>query len=108
MKFLLWRAWTTGTDRDYQIFQDKTRSRIARCGHGAAFAFKKTRRSWSRILFQGSKVDLPLWQRPAAMMIGLGYFLIAGVAEVGSALTRDYAPLPPRPSEKPRTLGSAV
>ena len=35
-KFLAWRAWTMGMDRDYQAFQTATRSRLGRLG----FAFK--------------------------------------------------------------------
>ncbi|HLO20722.1 MAG TPA: glycosyltransferase, partial [Sphingomicrobium sp.] len=35
-RFLAWRAWTMGLDRDYQAFQTATRSRLGRLG----FAFK--------------------------------------------------------------------
>jgi Glycosyl transferase family 2 len=95
-KFLAWRAWTTGTDRDYQVYQEKTRSRLGRVAQAFAFAGKKTARSWSRILSRGSKVELPVWQRPAAMLVASAYYLIAGVAEIGCALARDYEPLPAR------------
>ena len=68
-RFLAWRAWTMGMDRDYQAFQTATRSRVGRL----AFAFKffggKVGKSWWRIWTRGKNVDLPLWQRPAAMAI---------------------------------------
>ncbi len=35
-RFLVWRAWTMGLDRDYQGFQTETRSRLGRM----AYAFK--------------------------------------------------------------------
>lgn len=99
-RFLAWRAWTTGTDRDYQVYQEKTRSRLGRVAEAFGFVGRKTARSWYRILFRGGKVDLPVWQRPAAMLVGFSYYLIAGVAEIGCALSRSYEPLPHRP-EKP-------
>ena len=93
-KFLVWRAWTMGMDRDYQAFQTATRSRLGRL----AFAFKffggKVGKSWWRIWTKGRNVDLPAWQRPAAMTIILGFYGIGLVGEIGSALTRSFKPLP--------------
>jgi hypothetical protein len=93
-KFLVWRAWTTGMDRDFQGFHTVSHSRLRRAGYAFQYFAKKVRRSWSNIIHKGSKVDLPVWQRPAAMAISLGFFLIALVGQLGSALTRDFRPLP--------------
>jgi hypothetical protein len=93
-RFLAWRAWTTGLDRDFQGFQTVSRSRFRRLGYAFQYFAKKVRRSWSNIVKKGSKVDLPVWQRPAAMVISLGFFLVAFVAQITSALTRDFEPLP--------------
>ena len=93
-KFLVWRAWTTGLDRDFQGFHTVSRSRLARIGYAFRFFAKKLGRSWSRIATKGQAVDLPLWQRPFAMLITLGFFGLALIAQIGSALTRSFAPLP--------------
>ena len=93
-RFLVWRAWTTGLDRDFQGFQTISRSRFRRLGYAFQYFAKKVRRSWSNIINKGGKVDLPVWQRPFAMAISLGFFLIALVGQIGSALTRDFEPLP--------------
>ena len=93
-KFLVWRAWTTGLDRDFQGFHTGARSRIARIGYAFGFFGKKLGRSWSRIWTKGKAVELPVWQRPAAMVIGLGFFGIALAAQLSSALSRSFGPLP--------------
>ena len=102
-KFLVWRAWTMGLDRDYQAFQTVSRSRPGRLGHAVQFFGKKVGKSWGRIWTKGDAVDLPLWQRPAAMLVSLGFYGIGLVGEVKSALTRDFEPLePPKPAAKRR------
>lgn len=107
-RFLVWRAWTMGLDRDYQAFQTATRSRPGRVGFAFSFFGKKVGKSWSRILTKGSKVDLPVWQRPAAMLVTLGFYGIALAGEIKSALTRDFEPLPTaQRGEPPRTRAAA-
>lgn len=96
-KFLVWRAWTMGLDRDYQAFQTATRSRPGRVGHAFSFFGKKVGKSWGRIWTRGAAVELPVWQRPAAMMVTLGFYGIGLAGELKSAVSRDFAPL-----EKPR------
>lgn len=97
-KFLVWRAWTTGLDRDFQGYHTVSPSRLARIGYAFSFFARKVGRSWSRIVTRGKAVDLPVWQRPAAMLITLGFFGLALMAQIKSALTRSFAPLPgPRP-----------
>ena len=93
-KFLVWRAWTTGMDRDFQAFHTISGSRLYRLGYAFEFFGKKVGRSWSRIARKGAVVDLPVWQRPAAMVIALGFFAIALVGQLWSATTRSFEPLP--------------
>ena len=93
-RFLVWRAWTTGMDRDFQGFHTVSPSRLRRFGFAFQFFAKKLRRSWSRIIRKGDKVELPAWQRPAAMALSLGFYLIALVGQITSVLTRDFGPLP--------------
>jgi Glycosyl transferase family 2 len=92
-KFLAWRAWTMGMDRDYQAFQTGTRSRVGRFGYAFEFFGGKVGKSWARIIGKGRNVDLPVWQRPGAMLVTFGFYGVSLVAEVGSALTRRYEPV---------------
>jgi hypothetical protein len=93
-KFLAWRAWTMGMDRDYQAFQTATRSRVGRLGFAFKFFGGKLGKSWWRIWTRGSSVDLPVWQRPAAMLIIFGFYGVGLAGEIASALTRGFEPLP--------------
>lgn len=93
-RFIFWRAWTAGLDRDFQAFQTVAPSRSGRLGHAARFFASKLARSWARILVKGGEVGLPVWQRPAAMAIALGYFGLLFTAETWSAATRSFAPIP--------------
>ncbi|MGH6729342.1 MAG: hypothetical protein ACREBK_04245, partial [Sphingomicrobium sp.] len=106
-KFLVWRAWTMGLDRDYQAFQTATRSRPGRIGYAFSFFGKKVGKSWYRIAAKGKAVALPVWQRPLAMAITLGFYGIGLVGEITSALTRDFAPLPAPPSRPANSLRQA-
>ena len=92
-KFLAWRAWTMGMDRDYQAFQTGTRSRVGRFGYAFEFFGGKVGKSWGRIIAKGGQVDLPVWQRPAAMAVTLGFYGVSLVAEIGSALGRRLEPV---------------
>jgi len=107
--FLVWRGWTMGLDRDYQAFQTVTHSRLGRVGHAFSFFGKKVGKSWYRIAAKGKAVALPVWQRPMAMAITLGFYGIGLVAEIKSALTREFEPLPkpPRPRAKARKRESS-
>jgi hypothetical protein len=81
-------------DRDYQAFQTATRSRIGRLGFAFKFFGGKVGKSWWRIWTRGRNVELPMWQRPAAMAIILGFYGVGLAGEIGSALTRSFEPLP--------------
>jgi len=92
-KFLVWRAWTMGLDRDYQAYQTGTRSRVGRFGYAFEFFGGKVGKSWGRILTKGKYVDLPVWQRPGAMLVTFGFYGISLIAEIGSAFTRRFDPV---------------
>jgi hypothetical protein len=94
-KFLAWRAWTSGRDGDFQGFQTVTRSRLGRTGLAGRHFVKKVAKAWRNIVVKGKAVDLPLWQRPAAMAIALAYYSTTFVAQSSSALTQRFTPLPP-------------
>src|SRR6185369_4387324 len=93
-RFLAWRAWTMGTDRDYQAFQTATKSRIGRLGFALKFFGGKVGKSWWRIWTRGGSVELPLWQRPGAMLVSLGFYGVGLAGEIASAVTRSFEPLP--------------
>jgi hypothetical protein len=108
-KFLAWRAWTMGTDRDYQAFQTATRSRVGRLGFALKFFGGKVGKSWWRIWTRGSTVELPVWQRPAAMLVSLGFYGVGLAGEISSALTRSFDPLPaPKKSQTARNSRKAA
>jgi hypothetical protein len=92
-KFLAWRAWTMGMDRDYQAFQTGTRSRVGRFGYAFKFFGGKVAKSWARIVGKGGQVDLPVWQRPGAMLVTFGFYGVSLVAEIGSAFSRRFEPV---------------
>jgi len=99
--FLVWRAWTTGLDRDVQVYHTVTKNRIGRFGYAFYFWLNKLGRSWSRIWMKGSEVELPVWQRPVAMVYSLGFFTVMLAGEIYSSLGRSFEPVPVIGTQKP-------
>ncbi len=100
-KYLLWRAWTTGTDRDVLAYHTVTKSRIGRLAYCFYFFGNKVGRSWLRIWTKGGEVDLPVWKRPLAMAYSLYFFSAAFVGELWSAATRSFEELPRGGTQQP-------
>lgn len=73
LKFMIWRAWTTGLDRDFYVAQNRTSSRIDRAFRAMTFFLTRTVRGWWRILSKGHLVGLPIWQMPVAMVVSVLY-----------------------------------
>jgi len=94
LKFLAWRAWTGGFDSDFLGYQTVSRSRPGRIGYAFRYFARKLWRSWRNIIRHGGRVDLPAWQRPFAMLVTLGFYLVTLVGQLWSVATRDFAPLP--------------
>jgi hypothetical protein len=94
VRFLAWRAWTAGTDRDYQVAQTMSDSRLYRLRYALKFWVKKLWRTVRRVVGKGHQVDLPAWQWPAAVAFGWTYWSVMFVAEVIAASTRRYEALP--------------
>lgn len=94
VRFLAWRAWTAGLDRDYQAAQTSSPSRLGRIGYAFRFWAKKSARAARRVVGKGSEVELPAWQMPAAIGLAWSYYAIVLVAELFAAATRSYARLP--------------
>lgn len=99
--FLTWRAWTTGLDRDVQCYYTVTSNRIGRFFYAFYFWLNKLGRAWSRIWLKGSEVELPIWQRPVAMLYSLAFFTVMLAGELYSSVTRSFAPLPVIGTETP-------
>jgi len=95
LRFLAWRAWTAGLDRDYQGAQTISHSRTSRFTFAVRFWAKKSWRATRRILTKRGEVDLPLWQVPAALLLSWSYYGLALVAQLFAVATRRYQPLPP-------------
>jgi hypothetical protein len=94
VRFLAWRAWTAGLDRDYQAAQTTHPSRLGRLGYAFQFWAKKSSRSARRIISKRREVDLPAWQVPAAICLAWSYYAVVLVAQLVAASTRRYASLP--------------
>jgi len=101
-RFLAWRAWTGGMDSDFTGYHSGSRSRPARIGYALRYFVRKVWRSWRNIVTKGKAVELPMWQRPFAMLIALAYYLVTLAGQLTSAVTRRFEPLPP-----PRRLPAA-
>ena len=93
-KFLLWRAWITGLDRDFYVYHSRTRSRVGRGVKASTFFLSRTVKTWWRIAAKGRQVDLPAWQIPGAMLVALGYNGGVLAGQVWSSVTRDQGELP--------------
>jgi hypothetical protein len=93
IRFLMWRAWTAGGDRDFQAYHTVSTGRLGRLGFAVFFWLKKCWRSTYRIVMKGHEVQLPLWQLPAALFLAYSYYTILCAAQLIAALTRRGAPL---------------
>jgi hypothetical protein len=92
--FLAWRSWVGGKDADFLAFQTIGQSRGARVAEAFRYFARKTGKGWRRIWRHGHRVDLPAWQRPAAMLIVLAFYGNTLVSQLWSALTRSFELLP--------------
>ena len=97
VRFLAWRAWTAGLDRDYQAAQTSTPSRLGRLGYAFKFWAKKCSKSARRIVSKRREVELPAWQVPVAIVLAWSYWTTVLVAELYAAATRRYEALPAPP-----------
>ncbi len=95
VSFLAWRAWNTGNDRDFKMYQTTTKSHIARIGLAFAWWATKLGRSTYRIIFKGHEVDLPIWQRPAAIITSTAYFSVMLSGQLYSVLMKRHATIQP-------------
>ena len=89
-RFVFWRAWITGLDRDFYVSHTRTSSRLARAFRAVTFFVSRTVRAWWRILTMRGNVGLPLWQVPGAMVIALGYTASLLAGQLWSAMSRRY------------------
>ena len=93
LRFMVWRAWTSGRDRDFQAYHTVSPWRLGRLGYAVYFWLKKCWRSTYRIVTKGHEVHLPVWHMPAALCLAYGYYTILFAGQLASALTRRYEPL---------------
>jgi len=105
-RFLIWRAWIAGKDRDYHGAFEKSFDRWTRVKFAFKFWRKKMARSTYRIVAKGKEVDLKPWQVPLALFYGWSYYTICFVSQLLSALTRSYeAPAKDANAPAPRAQG---
>ena len=89
-RFVFWRAWTTGVDRDFYVAHTGTPSRFGRALRAVTFFLSKTARAWWRVISLRKNVGLPVWQIPAAMVLAFGYSATLVAGQLWSALTRRH------------------
>ncbi len=94
VRFLIWRAWIAGLDRDYQAAQTVSQSKARRLVFALRFWARKSWRASGRIVSKAKQVELPVWQMPAGLFLAWSYYTIALVAQLFAASTRRYQPLP--------------
>lgn len=94
-RFLMGRAWCSGRDGDVLAYYMNTRGRPARARLALRNFRKKLGKAWRQIRRRGRSIGLTAWQVPAALTIALGFYSITFVAQLGSALTRSFAPMAP-------------
>jgi hypothetical protein len=87
-RFVFWRAWITGLDRDFYVAHTRTSSRLARAFRAVTFFVSRTARAWWRILTMRRNVGLPLWQIPGAMIVALGYTASLLAGQLWSVMSR--------------------
>jgi hypothetical protein len=102
-KFLAWRAWTSGMDGDFQAYHLDSKGKLRRFEIALRHYASKVIRAWRNIVKKGGRVGLPVWQRPAAIIVALAYFTTKFIAQAGSIVVRRYEPLP-----TPATLVAAT
>lgn len=91
--FLIWRAWASGRDHDFQAFQTVSSLRLGRLGVAVHYWLKKCWRATRRIVTKGHEVEVRVWQIPAVLFLAYGYYTILLTAQMVAALTRRYTPL---------------
>lgn len=91
--FLIWRAWASGRDHDFQAYQMFSPWRLGRLGAAVHYWLKKCWRATHRIVTKGHEVDVRVWQMPAVLFLAYGYYTILLTAQMVAALTRRYTPL---------------
>ena len=96
-RFLLWRAWVTGLDRDFYVSQNRGPSRLTRAGRATGFFLTRTVRGWWRIITKGHLVGLPFWQVPGAMAVGFAYSAGLFAGQMWSVIKVPAAEVPPMP-----------
>lgn len=76
-RFLAWRALVTGRDADRKFADLKSTSRSKRLVSALKFWLRSELRVTRRILAHYRHVDMPLWQVPAALALGLIFYFLA-------------------------------
>ena len=82
LRFLIKRAWISGTDRDALQTQIASADRGQRLASAFKTYRKKLKRAWVRISKKHQEVDLPSYQVPAALFLATSYISILFVAQL--------------------------
>ena len=81
-RFIVWRALVTGRDADRRFAELRSPSRLRRLWAALKDCVKTECRVVRRVLWHHRRVALPLWQVPAALALGCGFYALAFVGQV--------------------------
>lgn len=81
-RFLVWRALVTGRDSDRKYTDMKSPSRLLRVLHAVQFLWKMECRTIRRVVAHHRRVALPLWEVPAALVVGCGFYALAFLGQM--------------------------
>jgi glycosyltransferase involved in cell wall biosynthesis len=76
-RFLFWRAMVTGRDADRKFCLLKSQSYMRRLAHAGSFLYKMLRRTVHRTLTLRKQIALPVWQLPAALILGIAFYIVS-------------------------------
>lgn len=84
-RFLAWRALVTGRDADRKYAALKSPARGRRLVAALGFAWRMQMRAVRRVLFQHRLVQMAWYEVPPALLLGLLFYALAGLAQLKRA-----------------------
>ena len=90
-RFIVWRAIVTGRDADRKYRDLKSPSRARRFADALSFWWRMERNVFRQVLRHYHRVDLPVWQVPAALALGSAFYNVAFLSQIiwASGMTAD-------------------
>lgn len=81
-RFLVWRALVTGRDADRRYAALKSPAWCQRLAAALGFLWRMPTRALRRVLRLHREVQMPWYEVPLAVMLGCGFYILAGLANL--------------------------